>query len=122
MKLCRSECGEMCLAIPARLAKRRTMRVAAWRSRRRPERLNSSGPLVRMPCVVQEVSPAGELSVRVGHGLVDEYLEFVAARARPNTLLATAFDLKVFFEWAGRAALFTQLLDRLDEENPASTP
>jgi integrase/recombinase XerD len=29
--------------------------------------------------------------------LLDVYLEFVAARCRPNTVLATAFDLKVFF-------------------------
>jgi integrase/recombinase XerD len=29
--------------------------------------------------------------------LVDRYLEFVAGRARPNTLRAVAFDLKVFF-------------------------
>jgi integrase/recombinase XerD len=29
--------------------------------------------------------------------MVDDYLEFVAARCRPNTLLATAYDLKVFF-------------------------
>jgi integrase len=29
--------------------------------------------------------------------LVDDYLEFVGARCRPNTLLATAYDLKVFF-------------------------
>ena len=29
--------------------------------------------------------------------LLDEYLEFVAARCRPNTVLATAHDLKVFF-------------------------
>jgi site-specific recombinase XerD len=28
---------------------------------------------------------------------VDDYLEFVAARCRPNTVLATAYDLKVFF-------------------------
>jgi integrase len=28
---------------------------------------------------------------------VDDYLEFVADRCRPNTLLATAYDLKVFF-------------------------
>src|SRR5699024_3664531 len=27
----------------------------------------------------------------------DAYLEFVAARSRPNTVLATWFDLKVFF-------------------------
>jgi integrase/recombinase XerD len=40
----------------------------------------------------------GELvAVAVGHPLVDDYLGFVAARARPNTLLAVAFDLKVFF-------------------------
>jgi integrase len=29
--------------------------------------------------------------------LVDDYLEFVGARCRPNTVLATAYDLKVFF-------------------------
>lgn len=40
----------------------------------------------------------GELvAVALGHPLVDDYLSFVAARARPNTLLAVAFDLKVFF-------------------------
>ena len=35
--------------------------------------------------------------VRLGEPLLDAYLEFVAARCRPNTVLATAFDLKVFF-------------------------
>src|SRR6266567_2265163 len=35
--------------------------------------------------------------IRLGHPLVDAYLELVAARARANTLLAQAFDLKVFF-------------------------
>jgi site-specific recombinase XerD len=34
---------------------------------------------------------------QLGHALVDEYLRFVAARARPNTVSAQAFDLKVFF-------------------------
>lgn len=33
----------------------------------------------------------------LGHPVLDGYLEFVAARARPNTLLAVAYDLKVFF-------------------------
>ncbi|WP_202817159.1 tyrosine recombinase XerC [Serinicoccus sp. CUA-874] len=33
----------------------------------------------------------------MGHGLLDDYLALVAARARPNTVLATAYDLKVFF-------------------------
>jgi hypothetical protein len=29
--------------------------------------------------------------------LIDQYLRFVAARSRPNKVLATAYDLKVFF-------------------------
>ena len=33
----------------------------------------------------------------MGHRLLDDYLELVAARARPNTVLASAYDLKVFF-------------------------
>jgi integrase/recombinase XerD len=41
------------------------------------------------PCLV-EVS-AGE--IRLGHSLVDDYLELVRARARRNTLLAVAYDL-----------------------------
>jgi integrase/recombinase XerD len=40
---------------------------------------------------------AGELVVRLGVRLLDEYLEFLAARCRPNTVLAVAYDLKVFF-------------------------
>lgn len=52
--------------------------------------------------VVRSVAPSGELTVRVGQRHVDEYLEFVAARARRETLLATAFDLKVFFAWAAK--------------------
>ena len=35
--------------------------------------------------------------LRLGHPLVDRYLEFVAARGRPNTVLAAGYDLKVFF-------------------------
>jgi integrase/recombinase XerD len=49
------------------------------------------------PMVTRSVSADGELWVAVGHPLCDEYLEFLRARARPNTLLARAFDLKVFF-------------------------
>ena len=29
--------------------------------------------------------------------MLDAYLDLVTARARPNTVVATAFDLKVFF-------------------------
>jgi hypothetical protein len=49
------------------------------------------------PCLVRWVSRSGEARYRLGHLLVDRYLEFVAGRARPNTLRAVAFDLKTFF-------------------------
>lgn len=49
-----------------------------------------------MPCLVRASGAAGEV-IRVGHPLLDAYIELVTARARWNTVLATAFDLKVFF-------------------------
>jgi site-specific recombinase XerD len=49
------------------------------------------------PVVVQSETSHGSLVVTVGHPLVDAYLEFLRARARPNTIRAVAFDLKVFF-------------------------
>jgi len=33
----------------------------------------------------------------LGLPLVDDYLEFLTGRCRPNTVLAAAYDLKVFF-------------------------
>ena len=56
-----------------------------------------------VPCVVRSWSATGELSVAVGHPLVDGYLEFCRARCRPNTILAIAWDLKTFFVTVGRA-------------------
>ncbi|MBB5156822.1 tyrosine-type recombinase/integrase [Saccharopolyspora phatthalungensis] len=51
-----------------------------------------------VPVMERELNPDGTAhAVRLGHREVDRYLEFVRARARPNTLLAVAFDLKVFF-------------------------
>ncbi|WP_338479762.1 tyrosine-type recombinase/integrase [Rhodococcus sp. DN22] len=47
------------------------------------------------------VRPPGEIP-RLGEPLLDEYLRFVAARARTNTLLAQTFDLKVFFTIIGK--------------------
>jgi integrase/recombinase XerD len=35
--------------------------------------------------------------LELGHPVVDEYLAFIGARARPNTWLAAAYDLLVFF-------------------------
>ncbi|MER5218489.1 tyrosine-type recombinase/integrase [Streptomyces sp. NPDC002838] len=49
------------------------------------------------PQLVRRLDAAGNPAASLGHALVDDYLEFVAARCRPNTLLATAYDLKVFF-------------------------
>jgi integrase/recombinase XerD len=33
---------------------------------------------------------------------LDEYLEFLAVRSRPNTVAAVAYDLKVFFTGVGK--------------------
>lgn len=51
-----------------------------------------------VPCVVASVD-----GVSVGHPLVDEYLVFCRSRCRPNTILARAFDLKVFFTVVDKA-------------------
>ncbi len=50
-----------------------------------------------MPCLVRAQGAAGGEVIRLGHPLLDAYVELVTARARWNTVLATAFDLKVFF-------------------------
>jgi integrase/recombinase XerD len=50
-----------------------------------------------VPCLVHSAEAAGGDRIRLGHHLLDAFLEFVAGRARWNTVLATAFDLKVFF-------------------------
>ncbi len=39
----------------------------------------------------------GDRHYVVGHELIDDFLEFVAARSRPNTVRAYAHDLCVFF-------------------------
>ncbi len=44
-----------------------------------------------------EIRPDGERVYRIGHQLIDEFLEFVVGRARPNTVRAYAHDLMVFF-------------------------
>lgn len=48
-------------------------------------------------CVTRTSRADGTPSVEVGHRLLDDYLRFVAARARPTTLLAVAYDVRVFF-------------------------
>jgi integrase/recombinase XerD len=54
-------------------------------------------------CLVKGPRAEGDGTVvSVGHRLLDDYLGLVAARARPNTVLATAYDLKVFFSIVGK--------------------
>ena len=68
-------------------------------NRRNPRR---GAPMLWIPCLVRSTGPDGEVRASLGDPLVDDYLEFVAARSRPNTLLAVAFDLKVFFSVVGK--------------------
>jgi len=49
------------------------------------------------PSFEWDVRPDGERVYRIGHQLIDEFLEFVVGRARPNTVRADAHDLSVFF-------------------------
>jgi site-specific recombinase XerD len=56
------------------------------------------------PCVIRSRGPSGEVVVRLGLRMVDEYLEFLEGRCRPNTVLAAGYDLKVFFTVVGKAA------------------
>ena len=53
--------------------------------------------MVFSPCLVRSNAGEGQRLIRIGHGLLDSYLELVDARCRPNTVLAQAYDLKVFF-------------------------
>src|SRR5450759_2839544 len=55
------------------------------------------------PCVIRSFAPSGEPVVRLGVQLLDDYLDFVAARSRPYTVLATAYDLMVFFRVVDKA-------------------
>ena len=50
-----------------------------------------------MPCLVRPAGGDAGGVITLGHPLLDAYIELVTARARWNTVLATAFDLKVFF-------------------------
>jgi integrase/recombinase XerD len=53
-------------------------------------------------CLTRSGVGAELRAITLGHRLLDDYLAFVGARARPNTWLATAYDLKVFFTVVGK--------------------
>jgi site-specific recombinase XerD len=63
-----------------------------------------------MPCLVRQT---GRVAFRLGQPDVDDYLDFVAARARPNTVLAVAYDLKVFFAFVRKAPVDVKPADVL---------
>jgi site-specific recombinase XerD len=60
-----------------------------------------------MPCLVE--GSAEQISL--GHPVIDEYLELVRARARRNTLLAAAYDLRVFFSVVDKDPLDVKAAD-----------
>ncbi|MDQ1358947.1 MAG: integrase/recombinase XerD, partial [Acidimicrobiaceae bacterium] len=62
------------------------------------------------PCLVRSVV-GGQVSFELGHSLLDDYLRFVSARARPNTLRATAHDLKTFFCFVGKPPAVVSVSD-----------
>ena len=53
-------------------------------------------------CVVRSAGRGGGAAARIGVPLADVYLEFLGGRCRPNTVLAAAYDLKVFFTVVGK--------------------
>jgi integrase/recombinase XerD len=53
--------------------------------------------LTFIPCLVRSREGGDLGAITLGHPLLDEYLIFVGARARTNTWLAVASDLKIFF-------------------------
>jgi integrase/recombinase XerD len=55
-----------------------------------------------MPCLARSAADGEIRKITLGHPLLDDYLVFVAARARTSTWLAVAYDLKVFFEVVGK--------------------
>ena len=67
-----------------------------------------------VPCL--ERRPLGEtgVEVRLGNELLDDYLRFVAARCRPNTVPAAGFDLKVSFAFAGKEPAEVSTADVLE--------
>ena len=53
--------------------------------------------MVWSPQLQRVAREGGGYQYRLGHDLVDAFLEFASGRARPNTVRAYAHDLKAFF-------------------------
>jgi integrase/recombinase XerD len=65
------------------------------------------------PCLIRSRGPSGGAVVRLGMPLVDDYLEFLAGRCRPNTVLAAGYDLRVFFSVVDKPAEDIRVADVL---------
>jgi site-specific recombinase XerD len=62
------------------------------------EQTSEEGPVDQfVPCLISHRRGREVESITLGHPLLDDYLAFVAVRARTNTWLAVASDLKIFF-------------------------
>ncbi len=68
---------------------------------------------VPYPCLIRSRGPGGEPVLRLGMPWVDDYLEFLGGRCRPNTVLAAAYDLRVFFSVVDKAAQDVRAVDVL---------
>jgi len=65
------------------------------------------------PCLIRSRGPSGQVVFRLGVPLVDDYLEFMEGRCRPNTVLAAAYDLRVFFGVVDKAPAQVRPVDVL---------
>jgi site-specific recombinase XerD len=71
------------------------------------------GEVAFMPCLVRPAGGDAGGVITLGHPLLDAYIELVTARARWNTVLATAFDLKVFFSAVAKDPVDVETADVL---------
>ena len=67
-----------------------------------------------VPCLSRRPLGQSGVEVRLGHELLDDYLRFVAARCRPNSVLAAGYDLKVFFTVVDKDSTMVTTTDVLD--------
>ncbi len=67
-----------------------------------------------VPCLVKRRLGEAGVEVRLGHEQVDAYLRFVAARCRPNSVLAAGYDLLVFFTVVGKQPAEVDTMDVLE--------
>lgn len=78
-----------------------------------------------VPCLSRRRLGATGVEVRLGHELLDDYLRFVAARCRPNSVLAAGYDLKVFFTAVDKDPITVTTADVLEfiaaQRSPTNT-